>query len=342
MKKYLIRVMAIFTFSFMFASCFSLAAEAKVLKMYAPYPADSFITQGLVSAVEQIKKETKGKISIKIFPGGQLGGYEEAVEEVRQGTIDLASTWLTKRFDPRLDMLNLPGYAPLGYKQLAKICFAVDSPFATKIESVLQSINIVSLGPWPEPYANLIFAKGKRPEKFIGFENKKRSIRVPGMPLYRDSYVAMGYQTLTMDVSELWNAMQTGQVDGASGQTLESTYLLGKDIVKHVDYNRAVCPPSWLIINKDLWSSFTKEQQKIVSKAFNTWSLKTLDLMAKKDIEYAKLLKDYGIEVAEYNDKYYSELAAYLRKTVWPKYYDVFGKDFLVNLDKIVNNMKNK
>ena len=142
------------------------------------------------------------------------------------------------------------------------------------------------------------------------------------MPLYRDTYVAMGYQTVTMDVSELWNAMQTGQVDGASGQPLENTYLLGKDIVKHVDYNRTVCPPMWVIVNKDLWKSFTKEQQKIVRDTFHEHSLKTLDLMDKKDREYAALLKKAGIEVAEYPDKYYIELGAHLRKTVWPNIED--------------------
>lgn len=323
-------------FLFVLIVCLPAVASAKTLKMYAPDPADSFKTQGLIDAVAQIRKMTNGKVNIKVFPGGQLGGYEESVEEVRQGTIDFSATWLTKRWDPRLDLLNLPCYAPLGYRQLAKVCFSAESLFTQKIESILGELGLVSLGPWPESYACLIFAKGKRPEKLTGFENKKRSIRVPAMPLYRDTYVAMGYQTVTMDVSELWNAMQTGQVDGASGQPLENTYLLGKDIVKHVDYNRTVCPPMWVIVNKDLWKSFTKEQQKIVRDTFHEHSLKTLDLMDKKDKEYAALLKKAGIEVAEYPDKYYIELGAHLRKTVWPKYHKIFGKDFLDRLDQFV------
>jgi len=311
-------------------------ANAKTLKMYAPDPADSFKTQGLIEAASQIKQQTGGKVDIKVYPGGQLGGYEESVEEVRQGTIDISATWLTKRWDPQLDLLNLPCYAPLGYNQLAKVCFTETSPFPKKVESILKKLDLVSLGPWPESYATLIFAKGKRPEKFTGFENKKRSIRVPAMPLYRDTYVAMGYQTVTMDVSELWSAMQTGQVDGASGQPLENVYLLGKDIVKHVDYNRTVCPPMWIVINKDLWQSFTKEQQKIVKDTFHKYSLKTLAIMDKKDKEYMKLLRDHGIEVATYPDKYYIELGEHIRKVVWPKYYDVFGKDFMISLEKLV------
>lgn len=312
------------------------AASARPLRMYAPDPEDSFKTQGLINATKEIKELTNGKINIKVYPGGQLGGYEESVEEVRQGTIELSATWLTKRWDPRLDLLNLPYYAPLGYDQLAKVAFSANSPLPKKIDSILNELDLVSLGPWPESYATLIFAKGKRPEKFTGFENKKRSIRVPAMPLYRDTYVAMGYQTVTMDVSELWSAMQTGQVDGASGQPLENVYLLGKDIVKYVDANRSVCPPMWIMINKDVWKSFSKDEQKIVRDTFSKHSLKTLKIMDQKDKEYAQLLKKAGIEVAEYSDKHLAEFGAHIRKVVWPKYYSVFGEDFLKNLDKMV------
>lgn len=319
-----------------FIVCVPSIASARPLRMYAPDPEDSFKTQGLIDATKEIKKLTNGKVDIKVYPGGQLGGYEESVEEVRQGTIELSATWLTKRWDPRLDLLNLPYYAPLGYKQLAKVAFSANSPLPKKIDSILNELGLVSLGPWPESYATLIFAKGKRPEKFTGFENKKRSIRVPAMPLYRDTYVAMGYQTVTMDVSELWSAMQTGQVDGASGQPLENVYLLGKDIIKHVDANRSVCPPMWLMINKDIWKSFSKEEQKIVRDTFNKHSLKTLQIMDQKDKEYAQLLKKAGIEVAEYPDQHFVEFGAHIRKVVWPKYYNVFGKDFLKNLDKMV------
>ena len=319
-----------------FIICVPSIANAKTLKMYAPDPADSFKTQGLVDATKEIKKLTNGKIDIKVYPGGQLGGYEESVEEVRQGTIDLSATWLTKRWHPQLDLLNLPYYAPLGYDQLAKVAFSANSPLPKKIDSILTELGLVSLGPWPESYATLIFAKGKRPEKFTGFDNKKKSIRVPAMPLYRDTYVAMGYQTVTMDVSEVWSAMQTGQVDGASGQPLEIVYLLGKDIVKHVDANRSVCPPMWVMINKDIWKSFSKEEQKIVRDTFNKHSLKTLQVMDKKDKEYAQLLKKAGIEVVEYSDKDLAEYGAKVRKLEWPKYYSVFGEDFLKNLDKMV------
>ena len=224
----------------------------------------------------------------------------------------------------------------MGYKQYAEIAFSPNSILTKQVNSILKSIDIHGICGWPEPYACFIFAKGKRPKTFEGFDNKKCNLRVPGMPLYRDSAVAMGYQTLTMDVSEVWNAMQTGQIDGATGQTLETSWLVGKDIIKHIDYNKFHCPPAWVLCNQELWNSFSDKEKKIVEKAFNTWALKTLKQMESEEVKYEKLLKDYGIEIHKYSEEDCYKLASELRKNIWPKYYKLFGKDFLVALDKQV------
>lgn len=311
-------------------------AEAKTYKFYANYVAESYITQGEIEACKQIEKETNGKIKIKVYPGGQLGSYEDVISEVKAGTIEFGAPWLTKKYDPRLDLLNLPCYAPMGYKQYAKICFADNSKLVKKMHEILKDVKVHSIGAWPEPYACFVFAKGKKPKNFEGFENKKLNIRVPGMPLYRDSAITMGYQTLTMDVSEIWNAMQTGQIDGATGQTLETTLLIGKDIITSVDYNKFHCPPAWVICNQELWDSFTPAEQKIINKAFTEWGRKTLALMEKKELEYAKELKKLKIEIHEYSPEAGYKLACEMRKKIWPKYYNVFGKEFLQELDKQV------
>lgn len=339
MKKMLDKILFYLLLIVLFFATTSIA-DAKTLKMYALYPEDSYLTQGLVNAAEQIKKETNGKINIKVFPSGQLGGYEEITDEVRRGTVEFAATWLTKRYHPRLDMLNAPGYAPLGYDQLAKVCFAPDSIFVKEIEQVLKELNIHSIGAWPEPYASIAFAKNKKPDSYSGFENKKRNLRVPAMPIYRDTYTAMGYQTVTIEFSETMSALQTGQVDGSTGQTLENVYLVGKDIFKHVDYNKLVCPPAWMICNEKLWNSFSKDEQKIISNAFLSWAQKTLAKMEEMDGFYLKKLRELGIEVKVYDQQEYYDIAKEIRKSVYPKYYDALGKDFMVRLDEYITSMR--
>ena len=96
-------------------------AEAKTLKLYALYSQEGSVTRGLFEAVEEIEKRTNGSVQIKVFPDGQLCGLEEVTEEVRQGTIDIASVNMTKRDHKRLDLLCLPSIAPLGAKQIERM-----------------------------------------------------------------------------------------------------------------------------------------------------------------------------------------------------------------------------
>jgi TRAP-type C4-dicarboxylate transport system substrate-binding protein len=315
-------------------------ADAKTYKFYAIYPEESYITKGLIDAAKAIKERTNGKISIKVFPGQQLGNYEDAVEEVRQGTIDFAITYLGKRYDPRLEMVNLPGCAPLGYKQQEKIWFSEKSMFKAKVDDVLKEIGLVSLGPWPEPYATVFFSKGKLPKNLTDYKNKKCNLRAPGLELYREPYAALGYQLVTMDYSEVFSAMQTGQIDGTIGAVLEIAWLQGKDIVKHIECSRVNSNPGWLLANKEMWESFTPEERKIIDSTIKEFALKTLKQVDEKDKYYAKKLRESGVEVIEHSDKFYVERSAYLRKTVWPKYYSTFGEKFLKDLDAFIAKTK--
>ena len=67
MKKYWFCLLLCFTYVSVVIMTATMA-DARTLKMYAPYVEESYITQGLVSAINQIKEETNGKISIKLFP----------------------------------------------------------------------------------------------------------------------------------------------------------------------------------------------------------------------------------------------------------------------------------
>lgn len=315
-------------------------AEAKTLKMYIPnaYVKESIQAQGLQTAVDEIRKETDGRIDIKVYYAGQLcGSYEDAIDECRKGTIDFADTWATKRYDKRFDLPNLPGYFTLGYKQYGEIMFGEGSKIHDFMNNVMADVGVVGICGFPEPVAAYAFSRGKRPEKFGGFEKKNRSLRVPGMPPYRDTCAALGYQTMTLDSSEMWNAMQTGQVDGGGASPLEEYWFLGRDIVKHIDYNKLCGSTTWIVCNKDLWKSFSADDQQAVIRIFHDNALKTLAKLDAEDTEYMENLRKIGVEIHTYNDKEIVELHTALRKKIWPNYYDAIGEEFLRELDKQID-----
>ena len=302
-------------------------ADAKTLKLYALYSKEGVVTKGLFEAAEEIEKRTNGSVKIKVYPDGQLCGWEDVTEEVRQGTIDIASVNMTKRDHKKLDLLCLPSIAPLGYKQLERMAWDGDSILRQEIDSVINTMNLHSLGPWIEPPATLVFRKDGRPDNFTDFNNKKKKIRVVAMPMMKEAFTMMGYQTVTIAWAEVMSALQTGQVDGSSGFTFESAALVGKDIIKHIDNNRVQQPLGWMIINADVWKGFTQEEQKIVKEVFDKHSRKTLKASSDEDLMYAEQLKKHGIEIFNYTDEEYVKLAKFIRKNIWTKHYSELGEN---------------
>lgn len=318
----------------------SSCAEAKTLKLYALYSQEGSVTKGLFEAAKEIKKRTNGSVEIKVYPDGQLCGWEEVTEEVRQGTIDIASVNMTKRDHKRLDLLCLPSIAPLGVNQLERMVWDEKSILRQEIESVINTMNLHSLGPWIEPPATVVFRKGGRPENLMDFNNKKKKIRVVAMPMMKEAFTKMGYQTVTIAWAETMSALQTGQVDGSSGFTFESAALVGKDVIKHIDNNRVQQPLGWMIINKDVWDGFSAAEQKIVKDVFDEYSRKTLKASAEEDLRYEKQLKDFGIEVVNYTDEEYVNLARFIRKNVWSKYHKDLGKDVMAKIEARMNEVE--
>jgi TRAP-type C4-dicarboxylate transport system substrate-binding protein len=317
-------------------------ADAEPLKLYALYSQEGVVTKGLFEAAAEIEKRTNGSVQIKVYPDGQLCGWEEVTEEVRQGTIDIASVNMTKRDHKQLDLLCLPSIAPLGTKQLERMAWDEDSILRQEIENVINTMNLHSLGPWIEPPATLVFRQGGRPASFTDFDNKRKKIRVVAMPMMKEAFTKMGYQTVTIAWAETMSALQTGQVDGSSGFTFESAALVGKDVIKHIDNNRVQQPLGWMIINKDIWDGFSPEEQKIVKEVFDEYSRKTLNASAEEDIEYERQLKGFGIEVVNYSDEEYVKLAEFIRKNVWSEYYDDLGEDVMAKIEARMNEVESE
>lgn len=311
------------------------AAHAKrQLKFYAPYPEDSYTTEALVELAAMIKDKTKGEIDFKVFPSGQLGTYEDSVEEVRAGTIDATFTWLTKRYHPMLDIGNLPGLCTLGFPEYELMFLDPNSPFSKLMDKYSAEAGLVSLGGWVDPRIGFIL--NKIPSNIKDNTKKNVSLRTPAMPSVRDMAGAMGYNTVTMDYAEVYSAIQTGQIDGAANIPAEDAYLQAREMIKCFDANNMGSTPGWLLINKDLWESFGDKNRKIVKDSIAIQLKKWVPVARTIEAKYEKKLEEHGIKVIRYTKAEAIKRSAEVRANVWPKYADVYGKDTLKILENAV------
>jgi tripartite ATP-independent transporter DctP family solute receptor len=165
-------------------------------------------------AIESFKKAietaTGGQLVIESFPAMQLGGAQENVTQTRAGTI--AATWVGMAFlartVPELEAVSLPFMFP--NRQTAYR--VMDSDTVGKLlEGKLADKGFVLLG-FMELGARQV-TNSVRPIKTIA-DLKGLKIRLQPNETHLATFRALGANALSMDIKEVYSAMQQKVIDG--------------------------------------------------------------------------------------------------------------------------------
>jgi len=177
--------------------------------------AGNFATEHTSSvAMEQVFKTELAKLSnnqlaVDIFPAMQLGGAKENVDAVRSGALFM--TWVgvafLSRIVPELEAISLPFLMPnrtVAFK-------VVDGPVGHLIDQKYAEKGFASLG-WMELGTRNI-TNSKRPIRAMA-DLKGLKIRLQPIETHLATLRALGANPVSMDVKELYSALQQGVVDG--------------------------------------------------------------------------------------------------------------------------------
>ena len=170
--------------------------------------AESTINYKIVQKFKDlIEAKSGGKIIINIYANGQLGGDKEMMEGLTMGNIDFSSTITTGLVDfvPENAVFDLPSAFP-NIDVMRKV---LDSPFKDLMNKYNAKGNIMLLG-----YADAGFRQttsNKEVRSATDIEGMK--IRVMQNPYHITYWKSLGANALAMDFSEVYIALQQGQID---------------------------------------------------------------------------------------------------------------------------------
>ncbi len=86
------------------------AAEKIILKIAQDSSTEHPYQKGLEKFKEVLEAETGGAVEVQIFPNGQLGSEEQAIDGIKLNTLDatVVSAGNLAGFVPEVDLFNLP------------------------------------------------------------------------------------------------------------------------------------------------------------------------------------------------------------------------------------------
>ncbi|TKW67142.1 MAG: TRAP transporter substrate-binding protein [Paracoccus denitrificans] len=235
-------------------------AGAEELKLADFQPPTHFVVEQVYNPfAEAVSSGTNGEVTIKQYMGGELGaGPADQYSRVVDGLADIA--------------FSLPGYTASTFPKtlLTELPGVIEADTGT--EKIVANTDmladeykrVVLLGLWNNA-PNLLLMGSTPVRTMEDLAGKK--IRVPS----RNAGLvveAWGGSPVSMPAPEIYNAMQTGVLDGAMiDATALSAFKLAEVTGSITQGMETSISDFFLIMNRDSFEALTEEQQKVVLDA---------------------------------------------------------------------------
>ncbi len=270
---------------------------------------------------ELIEKRTNGRIKINVFYQGELGGQQELFDQHIKGNIDLMLTWPMTSYDPRVGVMNTP-YLVLDWKDALE-AYKPGGWLTEIVDPVFAGIGLKYFGPYPEGFGG-VATKGR----YATTVEAAKDIKVRSQPIfpYPQSMRALGYQAVPIDWNEVYTSIQTGVVDGDSGNIIYWDYEYFRDVLDYYVWTRHNFSTGALLMNRETWESLEPDDQQIVADAASEVIAKQFKEGKDTDLFWRKKAIESGMQFIELKPDEFAASVAAVRGTVWPQIEEKVGK----------------
>ncbi|RHW37616.1 TRAP transporter substrate-binding protein [Lysinibacillus yapensis] len=273
------------------------AEEPKItLRLADNQPADYPTVIGDQKFAELVSERTDGRITIEVFPSGQLGDEKSVLEQIQLGAIDFARTNSSPlaEFHDELKVFSIPYL----FNSDEHLWNFLNSETGTTLLDGLQEAKMQGLAYYDSGSRNFYSTKPLTTME----ELKGQKIRVQQSEVNIQLMEALGASATPMPYGEVFSALQTGIIDGAENNlpSIDSSnhYQEAKYLI--MDHHTRV--PEVLLASKASWDKLSAEDQEIIRQA----ALDSVETQRQAWAEYEekslKTITEAGVTITEVED----------------------------------------
>jgi len=235
--------------------------QKRTLRFSHVQPKESHMGYGVEQFAKRVSEKSDGKINIRIFHNGTLGGDIQTLSALQGGTLDLTT------MPPNL-LVGLSGEfavfdVPFLFQDFREADAVLDGAFGQKMMNRVPK-GLVGLAYWDHGFRNL--SNNKRAiaklEDIAGL--KLRSVQAPMM---LDTFKALGANAIALPFTELFTAMETNTVDGQDNPIVAFETNKFYEVQKYLSSTRHVYNPLIVLISESTWNKLSKDEQQLLREA---------------------------------------------------------------------------
>lgn len=266
------------------------AQAVERLRIAGNHPVEDAVSRSMEVFKKLVEERSAGEIQVDLFPAMQLGGATENVDQVRSGTVFatlISSAYLT-RLVPEYEALSLPFL----FDNRAQVAKLVGGPAGEKLHEKMgrQGFEVLS-------YGEIGFRHVTNSLRPLATADDFRSLRIRLQPneVHLATFRALGSNPISMDVSELYSALQQKVLDGQENPYSTIASRRFNEVQGHLSDSSHFYDVLVVMANKRRYDKLSPEHQKIVGEAMREamqWQRETAE---KEDNAYRDKLIDSGM-----------------------------------------------
>jgi C4-dicarboxylate-binding protein DctP len=223
------------------------------------------------------EERTKGRVKVEVYPNSSLFKDGEEMEALQLGSVQMLAPSVAK-FGPlgvrEFEVFDLP-YIFDSYDDLHKVA---EGPVGKLLFQKLESKGLVGLAFWDNGFKDFSANKSiKVPADYKGLKMRIQSSKVLG-----DEIKALGGIPQVMAFSEVYQALQTGVVDGTENPPSNFYTQKMHEVQKFLALTEHGVIEYAVIVNKKFWDGLPADVRTTLEGAMKD-STKYANDIAKKE-----------------------------------------------------------
>jgi C4-dicarboxylate-binding protein DctP len=267
---------------------------------------------------ELAEKYTNGKVKVEVYPNSQLYKDKEELEALQLGAVQMLAPSNSK-FGPigikEFEVFDLPYILP----DLATLRKVTEGPLGAKLLKLLEPKGMVGLAYWDNGFKQMSANK-----KLIApGDYKGLKFRIQSSKVLEAQFRSLGAVPQVMAFSDVYQALQTGVVDGQENTPSNMLTQKMHEVQKYTTVTNHGYIGYVVVVNKKFWEGLPADIRPQLEKAMKEATAYNNNRSAQENSDALEAMRKSGkTELIQLT----SEQDVAMRKAMEPVYDDVSSR----------------
>lgn len=264
-------------------------ANPMIIKFSHVVSPDTPKGKGAVRFKELAEKYTEGKVVVEVYPNSQLYKDKEELEALQLGAVHMLAPSLAK-FGPlgvrEFEVFDLPFI----FKDRNDLRKVTEGPVGRMLLDKLEPKGIKGLSYWDNGF-KVMSANSplKSVDDFLGLK-----MRIQSSKVLEAQFKALDAVPQVMAFSEVYQALQTGVVDGTENPPSNMYTQKMHEVQKHATVSNHGYLGYAVIVNKKFWEGLPDDIRQGMEKAMDEATVYANDIAEQENNDSMKAMEESG------------------------------------------------